>query len=128
MLLHFKDDRNWRWHSESFADHAQGLIDRRHVRGGELNVNRGAGDLYDLSAIFWHKTSEKTAVSSSLNGKFHCAAAPLTISIISFVIFACRTRFIARVRESIMSLALLVADSMAVMRAACSAAIDSSMA
>jgi len=55
----------------------------------------------------------------------HIAAAPLTISIISFVIFACRARFMASVSESIMSVALLVAESMAVMRAACSAATDS---
>ena len=58
----------------------------------------------------------------------HCAAAPLTISIISFVIFAWRARFIISVSESIISLALLVAASMAVMRAACSAATDSSSA
>ena len=52
------------------------------------------------------------------------AAAPLTISMISFVILAWRARFITRVSESIMSLALLVAESIAVMRAACSAATD----
>src|ERR1700721_1879091 len=56
---------------------------------------------------------------------YPCAAAPLTISIISFVIFAWRARFIISVRESIMSDALLVAESMAVIRAACSAATDS---
>ena len=47
---------------------------------------------------------------------------------ISFVIFAWRARFMASVSESIMSEALLVAESIAVMRAACSAASDSSMA
>ena len=47
---------------------------------------------------------------------------------ISFVIFACRARFMISVSESIMSVALLVAESIAVMRAACSAATDSSSA
>ena len=44
---------------------------------------------------------------------------------ISFVIFAWRARFMTSVSESIMSVALLVAESIAVMRAACSAATDS---
>ena len=56
------------------------------------------------------------------------AAAPLTISIISLVIAAWRARFMVSVSESITSLALLVAESIAVMRAACSAATDSSIA
>ena len=57
--------------------------------------------------------------------RLYCAAAPLTISIISFVILAWRARFMMSVRDSIMSLALLVAASIAVIRAACSAATDS---
>ena len=44
------------------------------------------------------------------------------------MIFAWRARFIISVSESIISLALLVAASIAVMRAACSAATDSSSA
>ena len=44
------------------------------------------------------------------------------------MIFAWRARFMASVSESIMSVALFVAESMAVMRAACSAATDSSSA
>ena len=47
---------------------------------------------------------------------------------ISLVIEAWRARFIVSVRRSIMSVALVVADSIAVMRAACSAATDSSIA
>ena len=47
---------------------------------------------------------------------------------ISVVIEACRTRFIVRVSDSISSPALLVAESIAVIRAACSAATDSSSA
>ncbi len=49
-------------------------------------------------------------------------AAPLTTSMISRVIAAWRTLFMWSVRASITSEALLVADSIAVMRAACSAA------
>ena len=49
-------------------------------------------------------------------------AAPLTTSIISRVIAACRTLFMCSVKASITSEALLVADSIAVIRAACSAA------
>ena len=56
------------------------------------------------------------------------AAAPLTISIISLVMAAWRTRLRVSVSESITSLALLVAESIAVIRAACSAATDSSSA
>ena len=58
----------------------------------------------------------------------YSAAAPDTISIISLVIAAWRTRFMCSVSASIMSEALLVAESIAVMRAACSAATDSVMA
>ena len=47
---------------------------------------------------------------------------------ISLVMAAWRTRFICSVSASIMSEALLVAESIAVMRAACSAATDSVMA
>jgi len=67
--------------------------------------------------IFSHKSSSS-----------YCAAAPLTISMISLVMAAWRTRFICSVSASIMSDALLVAESIAVMRAACSAATDSVMA
>ena len=52
-------------------------------------------------------------------------AAPLTTSMISLVIAAWRTLFMCSVSRSIKSEALLVAASMAVMRAACSAAEDS---
>ena len=52
-------------------------------------------------------------------------AAPLTISISSFVIPAWRILFMSSVSESIRSEAFRVAESMAVIRAACSAAADS---
>src|SRR5437588_7583039 len=70
------------------------------------------------------KSQKQTAKS----GFPYIAAAPLTISMISFVIFAWRARFMIRVNESIMSVALLVAESIAVIRAACSAATDSNSA
>jgi hypothetical protein len=47
---------------------------------------------------------------------------------ISLVIPACRIRFIVSVKESINSTAFVVAASMAVMRAPCSAAADSNKA
>src|SRR5579884_1909629 len=56
------------------------------------------------------------------------AAAPLTISIISLVIEACRTRFMFSVSRSITSDAFELAASIAVILAACSAADDSSIA
>lgn len=52
-------------------------------------------------------------------------AAPLTISISSFVMLAWRILFMSSVSESIRSEAFRVAESMAVIRAACSAAADS---
>ena len=53
------------------------------------------------------------------------ASAPPTISINSLVMAAWRARFISSVSRSIMSRALLVALSIAVIRAPCSLAIDS---
>ena len=58
----------------------------------------------------------------------HTDCAPATISMISRVIPACRTLFMLRVSRSTISRAFLVALSIAVIRAACSAADDSSTA
>ena len=55
----------------------------------------------------------------------HDASAPLTTSMISLVMEACRTRFMFSVSESIISSAFLVAASMADIRAPNSAAADS---
>ena len=55
-------------------------------------------------------------------------SAPATTSRISWVISACRTRFISRVRSEITSLALSAAFRIAVIRAPCSEAVDSSSA
>lgn len=65
---------------------------------------------------------------AALSLSHHNAAAPETISMISRVIAAWRTRFMFSVSEDIRSPALFVAASMAVMRAPCSEAIDSSSA
>src|SRR6185436_16063739 len=62
---------------------------------------------------------------SNYNQKTYCAAAPDTTSMISLVIAAWRTRFMLSVSESISSRAFLEAESIAVMRAPCSEAIDS---
>src|SRR5438876_11414334 len=68
---------------------------------------------------------DKTWFDQFLN---YSAAAPETISMISRVMAACRTRFIFKVNEEIRSPAFLEAASIAVMRAPCSEAIDSSKA
>jgi hypothetical protein len=69
--------------------------------------------------------STSVAVALDMMFPYSRAAAPLTTSMISLVILAWRTRFMYSVSLSITSLALDVAASMAVMRAACSAAADS---
>src|SRR3569832_683903 len=51
-----------------------------------------------------------------LTADLYSAAAPLTISMISLVIAAWRARFIVSVSDPIMSVALFVAESIAVMR------------
>src|SRR5215472_13693122 len=149
VLLHFENHVDGIGDAETFADHLQRLINGRHGGFLKLHVHRWSCNLYDVSDIFWHKTSKRHLAVSRQRlvlrvccrrrdgpmpaagghpGSYPAAAAPLTISMISFVILACRARFMASVSESIMSVALLVADSMAVMRAACSAATDSSKA
>src|SRR5450755_864723 len=99
----------------------------------ELHVHCGASNLYNVSDIFSHDFALRfsllaVARSFLLIELQDSAAAPLTISIISLVIAAWRTRLRVNVSESITSLALLVAESIAVMRAACSAATDSNSA
>ena len=66
--------------------------------------------------------------SAILGNDSYVAAAPLMTSMISRVMAAWRTRFKWSVRESIKSEALFVAASIAVIRAASSAACDSSRA
>src|SRR5215468_989040 len=94
VLLHLKDDLYGRRNVEAFAGYLKRLVDRRQVRFAELNVDRGPRDLNYFSGIL-------SSHNSFLRGRrLYCAAAPLTISMISFVILACRTRFICSVRLS----------------------------
>ncbi len=117
VLLHLDDDIERGGNVEAFADDAEGLEDGGHLRLFKLNVNGRAADRNYFSNVLCHRS-----LSSPQLPVTYRAAAPLTISIISFVIAACRTRFIVSESASIMSPALLVAESIAVMRAACSAA------
>src|SRR6202041_477599 len=113
--LYLDDDIERGGDVEAFADDANRLEDRRHFRLFKLNVNGRSADRNYFSNVLCHR-------SLSLRSRFrYRAAAPLTISIISLVIAACRTRFMVSESASIISEALLVAASMAVMRAACSA-------
>src|ERR1700756_2232246 len=57
MLLHFEDDFDRHGNVEAVADHAQGLINRRHGRLGELHVHCGTGDLNYVSNVFHKKSS-----------------------------------------------------------------------
>ncbi len=55
VLLHFENDVDRRRDGEAVADDAKRLVDGRHRRLDELHVDGGAGDLNDVSDIFWHK-------------------------------------------------------------------------
>ena len=57
VLLDFEDDVNRRGNSEAIAYDAKRLIDGRHFCLDELHVDGGAGDLDNVSDIFWHRTS-----------------------------------------------------------------------
>ena len=91
---------------------------------GELAVDGRSGHLDHFARLI----SVAVAINVLTAAIYSAAAAPLTTSIISLVMLAWRTRFIYSVSFSIMSPAFEVAASMAVMRAACSAAADSSSA
>ncbi len=69
--------------------------------------------------------SHKSRITNHESRPHPAEAAPLTTSIISRVMAAWRTLFMCSVSASITSPAFRVADSIAVIRAACSAAEDS---
>ena len=119
MLLGLANDIDGLRHVEPFAGHADGGVDQGDMSFGELAVHGRSGHL-DYFALY-HSVGAHISLYSA-------AAAPLTTSMISLVMLAWRTRFIYKVSLSIISAALEVAASMAVMRAACSAAADSSSA
>src|SRR3954470_24133164 len=56
VLLHFENDVDRRGNVEAVTDDAQGLVNGRHRRLGELHVHSGTGDLNYVSDIFWHKS------------------------------------------------------------------------
>jgi hypothetical protein len=103
---------------KTLAGDADRGMDDRNLFGGELDVDGGP-------ATWITFPSTSVAVALDMMFPYSRAAAPLTTSMISLVILAWRTRFMYSVSLSITSLALDVAASMAVMRAACSAAADS---
>ncbi len=112
VLRHFGGDIDLSRNVVAFAGYANGVVDLGNVTFGKLDFDGGSGDL-DYAAfnqsICRHK---ETPVN------LYSAAAPLTISIISRVMLACRTRFKFKVRVWITSPALELAASMAAMRAA----------
>src|SRR5919201_4382233 len=95
-----------------YALHDQRVVDGRKLARLELDVDDGADDLDDLALTH--------ASAPCLS-----ASAPPTMSSSSFVIFSWRALLYWMVRTSIISLAFLVAASMAVIRAPYSPASDS---
>ena len=52
-----ENDVDLRRNLEARTDHAQRLVDGRHLADFELHVHGRTGDLNYVSDIFWHKTS-----------------------------------------------------------------------
>ena len=93
---------------------------------GEDRVDDHAGDLLDASYVCSVALSHWFLFFVSKS--YPSASAPATTSRISWVISACRTRFISRVRSPIISSAFSAALRIAVIRAPSSEAADSSSA
>src|SRR5207237_7709203 len=105
---------------EPFAGNAYRGTDNGNVSFGKFHVDGRSGHLDHFAFVHM-----QFLFGLDMSSPYSSADAPLTISIISRVILAWRTRFINSVSSSITSLAFLVAASIATMRAACSAATDS---
>src|SRR5207249_1368901 len=88
----------------------------------ELDVHHRADHLHDLAVVVLRGRG------LALGGHYFSASAPLTISINSLVMAAWRARLYSRESRPMISVAFLVAESIAVMRAPCSLASDSSSA
>src|SRR5262249_9146288 len=113
---------------KAFARHADGVVDGRKMAGFKLDVDHRTNDLDHLTDGFYF-LRHGTLLQKLLRRRDYAVEdAPLTISIISFVMAAWRTLFTCNFSASITSPVFFVAASIAVMRAACSAADDSSMA
>src|SRR5690606_38336538 len=102
--------------------HVQGPVDVGHRVPGELHVDDRADDAYDPTGTCpgLHSSSHHSSLPAAAR-----ALAPPTISLISWVISACRTEFISRVRVRSISSALSVALFIARRRAADSLAAAS---
>ena len=57
VLLHLENHADRVGHGKTIAHHFDGLIDRRQLPLGKLNVHRRARDLNDMSYVFRHNTS-----------------------------------------------------------------------
>src|SRR5690606_12945324 len=99
-----------------------GPVDVRHRVPRELHVHHRADDAYDPADARpgLHSSSHHSSLPAAAR-----ALAPPTISLISWVISACRAEFISRVRVRSISSALSVALFMARRRAADSLAAAS---
>ena len=83
MLLHLEDHVDRLRDIEAIAGHADRLIDRRHPRLAELDINGWSADAdHFANVLFCHKSSKNVELN------FYSAAAPETISMISLVIAA----------------------------------------
>ena len=115
---------------------AQRVEDRGQRAVAKLDVDDVAQNLVDAAGgwfshnlqFSWLAIFLVNSCIAERAGQTLRASAPPTISISSVVIVAWRARFISSVSRSIMSAALLVALSIAVMRAPCSLASASSSA
>ncbi len=131
MLLDFGHDVDGFASVTTLVDDANGGVDRRHALV-ELDVHDGADDLHDSADVLTphsrHSHRARMRGRAAFQRVPSQALAPETTSMISLVMDACRILFMCSVSESMTSVALSVAASMAVMRAPCSAATDSSSA
>src|ERR1022692_795276 len=120
VLLHLANNVDGVRDVVAFAGNAQRVENlRQRFVAIKFHVHHRPDDLHDVPdcGVF--------LCHSSLLTFYALQDAPLTTSIISFVMAAWRILFICNVSDSIKSYALFVAASMAVMRAACSAADES---
>ena len=132
VLLHLADEVRSPSRPSRLA--AISIVERRVDLGqlvGEDDVDDDAGDLLDRADVlplldsFPFVRQPFVSLSQSLS---RAPRRPPTTSKISCVISAWRTRFISSVRSSIMSCAFSAALRIAVIRAPCSEAADSSSA
>src|SRR5580704_182152 len=126
VLFNLGDDIQRLWDVETLARDSHRAVNRRQVVLLKEHVHHRADDFSHVPNFRLFLCHVSFPLFFSRRYTYDVAeAAPLTISINSFVIPACRILFICNVSLSINSDALRVAESIAVIRAACSAAADS---